>query len=506
MSVTKRMNLQDFEKHCLEISRLTPVDRSETLAQKNARIKKLLANYAEFFAYYFPNYAKAPTASFHKKLAKDLQANKMFRGIFEAFRGSAKSTHATIGIPLWLKARGELKCMLLVGQNEKKAFRLLASMQAQLNSNKRYINDYGDQRTFGNWAEGEFVTKDGCAFFAIGLSQSPRGTRQDEKRPDYIVVDDCDTKKLSKNPQLVREACEWVLGDLMGCFDGPGRFLLVNNRISKNSILARLQQKMVEEKPNHEKWWHIQVNALDEQGKPTWPEKYTVEEWQKVRNGTDSRSWQCEYMNNPIEEGTVFNEKWIKWGPMYKLSEYDDLVVYVDPSFKDTVHSDFKAVKFWGKKGTQYHLIDAWVRQASIAQMVRYMYDLYERIPKGVIVRWYMESNFLQDMIFDAFEEEGELRRYQLPIVGDDRNKPDKYSRIEATSPLYERGWITYNEAKKNDPDFATAVEQLLAIEPGSKSPDDSPDADEGAIYKLNLSGRVRGTVPVIGEREVVGW
>lgn len=46
----------------------------------------------------------------------------------------------------------------------------------------------------------------------------------------------------------------------------------------------------------------------------------------------------------------------------------------------------------------------------------------------------------MQDTILDEFRREGELRGYQLPITGDKRKKPDKFQRVEAISPLWERG------------------------------------------------------------------
>lgn len=494
---------KDFEAHCRMVKRATTVNTSESPAVKHARIAREKASYKVFFENNFPHYAKVPCADFHIKLANAVRADKQFRGIFEAFRGAAKSVHTNIGIPLWLMIQDEMKCMLLISDNETKACRLLASIQAELRSNQKFINDYGAQVQHGNWEEGEFTTRGGVAFIAIGLGQSPRGTRNAENRPDLIVVDDADTKKRCKNPALVREAVEWITDDLIGSFDiGNERFVLCNNRISKNSILAKLHTQMVELKPKQQQWYYLRVNALDKHGQPTWPEKYTREYWLNKKQSTTLRSWEREYMNNPVEEGTVFSEKWIKWKAMLPYHKYDRIVAYIDPSFKDTIHSDYKAVKLWGRAGREFHLIDAFVRQCSIAQMVKYMYDLYQRIPQNVVVDYYMEANFLQDMIFDAFAEEGDIRGYQLPIRGDHRKKPDKYQRIEALSPLYERGFIYYNEAKRLDADFATAIEQLLAFEPGSKMADDSPDADEGAIYLLNKSYKISNTKPVIGYNE----
>jgi hypothetical protein len=123
-------------------------------------------------------------------------------------------------------------------------------------------------------------------------------------------------------------------------------------------------------------------------------------------------------------------------------------------------------------------------------------------LPENVIVDYYIEANFIQDRLIEDFEIEGEARKYQLPIRGDYRAKPDKFSRIKAMQPLYERGFIFYNESEKDSSDMLKAKEQLLAIEEGSSTADDSPDADEGAIYILNQKSRFANFDVRIGNRQ----
>lgn len=502
MSILKAADkkaLAEFDELCKQIERSTPVVPDEPIATKIERITRAKLNYAFMFEYYFPHYAKAPVAPFHVKIWKELKNNPMARVIFEGHRGCAKSTHADIGYPFGLMINDELRCMLLVGQTEQKAKRLLAGIQAELTRNKRIINDFGEQAVFGDWSDGEFTTKKGVTFFAIGMGQAPNGTRKDEFRPDLIVCDDLDNRMLSKNPRRVREMTDYIQEDLMGCFDvGRQRFMFVNSRIAKTSILANLHQKMVLSRKGEDPWFYIQVNALDKKGTPTWPSKYTKAYWAKVKARTTMRAWEANYMNNPIEEGAEFKQDWVRWGKIRKLTEYEELIMYVDPSFKNTATSDFKAAKLWGKIGREFHLIKAFVRQSSFTTLVRWMYDQHECMG-NVVVRYFMEANMLQDLLLDEFTAEGDVRGYQLPISPDRRAKRDKYSRIAATAPLYERGWVMYNEAERNDPDMQRALEQLLAFEKGSTAPDDSPDADEGAIYLLTRHNRQNTFTPMYG-------
>ncbi len=76
-----------------------------------------------------------------------------------------------------------------------------------------------------------------------------------------------------------------------------------------------------------------------------------------------------------------------------------------------------------------------------------------------------------------------------------------KLQRIEAVSPLWERGLVYYNEAKRNDTDMKTGIDQTLSLARGSRAHDDAPDADEGAIYKLQKASREERFEPIFGER-----
>ena len=212
------------------------------------------------------------------------------------------------------------------------------------------------------------------------------------------------------------------------------------------------------------------------------------------------RAFQKEYINNPFVEGAVFKNDWIRYKKMLPLHKYEEMVLYIDPSFKPTTKNDYKAAKLWGKtKEGELHLIDCFCRQTTIVEMIRWLYDLYERLQAhNAICSYYMEANFIQDIILDEFEEEGKKRGFQLPIVPDKRKKPDKFQRIEAISPLWERGFVFYNIDLQNDKDYQAALQQTLAFEKGCSGHDDSPDADEGAIFLLQKRSRLQAFNPIV--------
>lgn len=493
-----------WKQHCETVQAATAVNINETQAQRLARIRHLRTDYAAFVDYYFPHWTvnpetgkATPCAPFHVSAANKILKDRNLKAAFQWHRGAAKSTNMDVFVPMWLMAQEhrEINVMVLVGKSEDNAKTLLGDIQAELQYNQRYIHDFGEQYNVGTWEEGEFVTRSEVAFFARGRGQSPRGLRYRSHRPDYVVIDDLDDDELVESPARVTKLFDWVRSALFGTLDGGrGRFIMVGNLIAKNSVLA--------------KWCDIKsvhvtkVNIYDNKGGISWASKWTPQEVKDIENVVGYRAFQKEYMNNPIIEGAIFRNEWIRWGKRPAWSKFSEIVLYIDPSFKGSIKNDYKAAKLWGKAGTMLYHLRAFVRQSSVAEMVRWCYDLYEWArEQGISVRWYMEANFMQDTILDEFRREGELRSYQLPITGDKRKKPDKFQRVEAISPLWERGFVVYDETQKDDLDMLAGIDQTLAFEKGMRGHDDAPDADEGAIWLLQRDTRAKSFNPSFGRR-----
>ena len=507
----KQMQLE-WQEHCRQIQSITDTKSlvRETAVEKEGRIHRLQKDYAAFCEYYFPHFLQqrdkvtgevvriVHNAPFHNAAALKVKNTPNLKAVFKWPRGHAKSTHMDIFTPLWLMFQPKrlIDFMVVVGKSEDSANRLLGDIQAELGYNKRIIADYGKQMSMGDWTEGEFTTKDGVHFLACGRGQSPRGLRKREARPDYIVIDDLDDDELCRNPRRVREMTDWVKEALFGALDvGRGRFIMVGNLISKTSVLADICKT---------KGVHVsEVKAVDGEGNPIWREKWTKEEARAYAEFVGYRAWEKEMMHNPIIEGTVFKQEWIKYAKHPAWRDFDELVLYIDPSWKSKKTNDTKAAKLWGKYKSQLWHLRAFVRKASVAELVRWCYDLYEwSLEKNIPIRFMMEASFMQDIILDDFTIEGNLRGYQLPITGDKRKKPDKFQRVEAISPLWERGFVYYDISQKDDPDMQAGIAQTLAFEKGMSGNDDAPDADEGAIWQLQRTTRQESFQPQFSKRQ----
>lgn len=462
------------------------------------RIARARKDYEYFVETYFPHLAKSKCGKFQVDAAKWILANTRARAVFEWPRGHAKSTHISLLIPLWLKIQENrtINSMVLVSKSDESADELLSDLQAELQYNSLLIKDFGNQVVHGSWTTGKFRTTDGCFFVSIGRGQSPRGLKNRAFRPDYIVIDDIDDDEMARNQKRVKETFDWCLSALIGAMEmGRGRFMMVGNRIAKDCVLTR----MIDRPSFH----HVKINTYNNKGEISWKENYTRDEIEQLRSDMGSRRFEKEYMNNPITEGTIFKEKHIRWGKMLPLREYRQLICYTDPSFKSGTQNDYKATVLCGITSTgEFHIIKCFADQTTVDTMVNWHYHIDDVIIKGSVpVLYYMEANFLQDLLLDEFAKRGVEEGNHIPVVGDKRSKGDKFARIEAMQPLFERGLVVLNENEKTFPGMLVLIDQLLSFEKGSRSHDDAPDALESAIWMLSRGNRQTNSSYRCGER-----
>ena len=468
----------------------TAVYAKESKADQLKRKGRAVKDYNFFVQTYFPHYCTdkstgelTPCASFHIDAANYIRDNPQLLAEFIWPRGHAKSTHMGVFIPMWLKIQlvQTLHCLALAGKSEDSAIRLLSDLQAELQFNQLYEHDFGQQYKAGSWAVGEFTTQDGVSFHAIGRGQSPRGLRDRQNRPDYIICDDLDDDELSRNPARVEAATEWTREALMGTFGAEGgRFIMVGNLISKCSILANIMKT-----PGV----HVsRVNVYDKNGNPAWPEYWTKERIEAKRKLVGYRAFEKEYMNNPITLGAVFRQEDIVFGKMLpRLSQYVQLICYTDPSWKATKQADYKATVLVGKTKTgEYHVLKVFADQTSVSNMIEWYYTIEKYVDGRVPVYYYMAANMLQELLLEEVRKQGEIRGHIIPIKKDSRKKPEKFARIEAMQPLFEQHLVIFNQDEKDSPGMQVLVEQLLATERGSRMHDDAPDALESAIWMID--------------------
>lgn len=456
------------------------IDPNETKADKAARIQRAKKDVRFLVQHYFPHYATSESADFQIDSAKKTLKDKTDKNFDEWGRGLAKSVWDDIIKPFWLWINDEAHYMVIVTTSKDRAEELLEDLKAEFEVNERIINDFGEQKNIGQWEKGFFITKSGFIAKALGAGQSVRGLRVKAQRPDYIVVDDLETKETIANPKRQKKLANWIERDLIPTMDGEiRRFQYANNKFAPVMIQTILQDR-------HPNWRVTHVKAYDASTyKPTWHQKYSDTYYKELEEEIGTLAALAEYNNEPHIEGEIFKEEHIQWGKMPRLNAMKIIIGHWDVAFAGSATSDFNAIKVWGLHGMNFWQVDCFVKRSKIRPAIVWMCDFQLTLPESVIVHWQFEAQFWNDEIERTIAEVEAEYGIKLNIIKVDTPKVKKYDRMLTMHPYYQNGRVYYNEKKKSHNDTQVGITQLFGIEPGSKVPDDSPDADERCFNKL---------------------
>ena len=473
--LTDKQSIAYWDQYRRDLDRATVVDISETPDEKLKRIRRLESDDEAWFKYYFPNYYSSEPAAFHKASTRRVMNNPEWYEVRAWSRELAKSARTMMEI-IKLAMTKKKRSVLLISASATAAENLLKPFKINFETNNRLINDYGEQQNHGYWEEGKFVTKIGCSFVAIGAGQSPRGFRNEEVRPDTVLMDDFDTDQDCRNPDIVDQKWEWFEQAVYATRSISKPMLVIfNGNIIADHSCIKLAMKMADKSTI--------VNIRDKDGKSTWPQKNTEAMIDRVLSKISWASAQKEYFNTPIVKGKVFKK--LHYGKMRPLKDYKFLVSYTDPSYKKK--GDYKATILIGKWKNEYHVLRVFCAQVTTAEMLDWNYEIMKYVNGAVPVYFYIEWPWIDDPLKQEIEAANKRHGVSIHPKPDERDKPEKYHRIESNlEPSNRNGELIFNEDYKDTDHMVTMEGQFLALSPTSRANDDGPDAVEGGKWVLD--------------------
>lgn len=468
---------EEFHKaFCADI----PVDHSLSGQALVRRREELEKDPVAWCLYFFPSYAKYEFAPFHKKAIRRLVENAEWYEVLSWSRELAKST-VVMMVMMFLALTRRKRFFVLASATIESAIRLLTPYRVSFEKNARLRQFYGRQDIIGQWTERDFTAKCGAKFLALGAGSAPRGSRNEEIRPDVLLMDDFDTDEDCRNPETLKKKWEWFNDALYPTrsISEPTLIVWCGNIIAKDCCIVRAGAMA-----NN---WDV-INIRDKHGKSTWAAKNTEEMIDRVLSKIPMSSQQKEYFNNPVTEGKIFKN--LPYGKVPALRKFKYLIAYGDPAYSDRKSKlgSYKGLWLIGKYKGVYYVIKGFLDRATNAEFIGWYFELDEYVGGRTNVYHYMENNKLQDPFFEQvfkplLRDECKRRGKDLHIRADERKKTDKATRIEATLEPLDRlgGWI-FNETEKDNPHMQELINEGKLFELHLPYPADGLDAVEGGI------------------------
>jgi hypothetical protein len=252
----------------------------------------------------YPRYLQSPPASFHEGFIQNMLTAYYGQGnyINLGFRGCAKTTYAKLFIAF----------ALLNDMDHRR--RYIKVLARNLGNSKQMVTDifnlivevkplYGNLFPKQKETKGEetmlvFTTVDGVKLMAGTVGMTQRGHVQDAYRPDFLVFDDVEDRE-SINSLAQTEQTIWRIDEAIQGLAADGSYMVLGNYISEEGVVQWFLNKpnMVVDK----------ITILDENGEPTWPERYPLDKVEKIKN--DSDDFYGEYMCDPTRADAAFFDR-----------------------------------------------------------------------------------------------------------------------------------------------------------------------------------------------------
>jgi predicted phage terminase large subunit-like protein len=336
-----------------------------------------------------------------------------------------------------------------------------------------------DSKAAGRWA-----TNKGGDYFAIGVGGAVTG-----KGADILIIDDPHSEQEAAlaevNPEIYDKVYEWYTSGPRQRLQPGGAIIIVATRWSLRDLTGKVIK--AEAQRGGEGWEVIEFPAILPSGNPLWPEFWSLEELEALKEELPNSKWMAQYQQNPTSEGAaiVKREWWQIWDED-RPPPCEFVLMSWDTAFEKGNRADYSALTTWGvfyhpdetgKAQANIILLNAFRERMEFPRLKQVAIDQYKDWkPDGVIIEKKASG---APLIY-------ELRAMGIPVQEFTPSKGnDKISRLNAASDLFASGRVW-----APDTHWAEEVIDEVAAFPSGEH-DDYVDSVSLAIMRFRQGGYV---------------
>lgn len=445
--------------------------------EKEGALSRLSRDHIAAHLMLFPHRHTDETPRFHGGMILNIHGEHP-NVLLMAFRGAAKSTlleEAIIINACFQRFRN----FLIIGETYERSCDRLRSIKREFETNEALEALFG--KLIGpTWHESKIELSTGVVIQCAGQGQAVRGTKHLDLRPEYLAVDDLESKDSVTTKEARRKLAGWVIGDLFpACVPNP-TIRVAATPLDPEAWAVKLTQN---------KDWKCDVypiEYLDDDGErqATWPARFPLSWIDRTKESLfrsgNSVEWEQEYMCHAIDPATrVFFPEYIRVEP-YVRSWHPVFAAY-DPArtVNKTSASTGRVIGSWlGNKLLIWEMSAHFWLPDAIAEDVFRVDEKYSPIYIGI------ESNGLEEFLMQPLRHEMAKRGRLLPLNAL-RAPKSKIDFIKRLQPFFKAGEIIFVGTDRGP--FQEAIDQLMSFPTGRI------DAPNALAYLLNL----RPGVPV---------
>ncbi len=317
---------------------------------------------------------------------------------------------------------------------------------------------------------------------------------QTSQHYDLIIADDLVARENVQTPEQRAKVKDYI-NSLMALLEPQGELWVVGTRWSQDDAYGDLLEEGI--------WDPLIRSAYTDSSRtaPIFPEKFTLEKLQFLRNKLGPTLFSCWFLNDPIsQEAADFKKEWIKFyapGTPHPSTLY----LSVDPAHSLSSDADYSAFIVAGMfQNKTIRVVDYVRRRVVPSDLVNIVFEL---VDKWKLHRIGIETfAFQKTLKYEIQRKQKETGKFfsidELGRKNTGRGEPilSKEARIRRLQPYFEQGLIELRS------DMQVLVDELLAFPRGKY--DDLIDA---LAYQLDFLNPSVGTQKKEDEKHMsMGW
>ena len=458
--------------------------------------KKAQADFIYFVQQVWPDFI---SGAHHRRIAKLFEAvarGEKKRIIINLGPRHTKSEFASYLLPAWF-----------IGQYPKKKVMQVSNTAELAEGFGRKVRNLVDspeyQRIFpdvelrtDSKAAGRWNTNKNGEYYAAGCGGTLTG-----KGADLLIIDDPhsenDAVQAEFNPEVYDKVYSWYTSGPRQRLQPGAAIIIVMTRWSLRDLTGQVLEASAAN--GGDQWEVVEFPAILPNGKPLWPEFWSLKELDAVRREIPPSKWQAQYQQQPTSEtNAIVKREWWKEWTKKDPPPLDFLIMAMDTAFEAKNRSDYTAIVFFGvfNNPDDYDqpnviLIEAVRERLEFPALKARTLELYkEWEPDGLIVEKKASG---APLIY-------ELRRMNIPVQEYTPSRgQDKISRLNAVADIFASGKV-YAPRKR----WAEEVIDEVAAFPAGKH-DDYVDAVTLALMRFRSGGFIGTTSDRDNDPEYLG-
>jgi predicted phage terminase large subunit-like protein len=315
-------------------------------ARKVGTQEKAKSDFMAYVKYVWPNFING---RHHEKMARAFEKvaeGKCKRLIINMPPRHTKSEFASYLLPSWFLGKFPDKKIIQTSHTAELAVGFGRKVRNLVDSD-RYKDIFpqvalqADSKAAGRWA-----TNYAGEYFAIGIGGAVTG-----KGADLLIIDDPHSEQeatlAETNSDIYDKTYEWYTSGPRQRLQPGGAIVVVMTRWSKKDLTGQVLKAAAQR--SGEEWEVIEFPAILPSGNALWPEFWSIQELEALRQELPNGKWMAQYQQEPTSDvSAIIKREWWKVWDKDNPPFCSYLIQSWDTAFLKSERADYSACTTWG--------------------------------------------------------------------------------------------------------------------------------------------------------------